>query len=343
MAKSVRLIDIAKTFGVSTVTVSKALSGQKGVSQELREKIIRLADELGYKQPSAWNKEQEKEVKISRSIGVLIHEKYFDAYDSFYLQMYRQVAMAGSAKGHSTLMELVTEEMEREHLLPKLVQEQKADGLLLVGRLSAPYLQFLRLEAKLPQVYLDFYDPSAAVDAVVSNNFDGGYMLTHYLLEMGHKKIGYVGTLCATDSITDRYLGYIKALLEYGAPIRPDWQIDDREKEGGRLNEAQFFQLPKEMPTAFVCNCDQTAGLLIRKLQAAGWKVPEQISVVGYDNYPYPGLNEVAITSFSVDIQEMARCAIHTLVQKLQDPAAKPRKIIVDGHLVQKDSVKQLL
>ena len=90
MAKAVKLADIAEKVGVSNVTVSKALSGQKGVSEEMREKIQKLADELGYKQPSAARKESIR--RQSYNIGVLIQESYLDKYDSFYWQMYQQVS-----------------------------------------------------------------------------------------------------------------------------------------------------------------------------------------------------------------------------------------------------------
>lgn len=89
MAKAVKLADIAERLSVSTVTVSKALSGQKGVSEEMRKKIKDLAEELGYQQPST--KTAKKEGK-SYNIGVLISGRYLDKYDSFYWQMYQQVA-----------------------------------------------------------------------------------------------------------------------------------------------------------------------------------------------------------------------------------------------------------
>ena len=100
MAKAVKLADIAKEFGVSTVTVSKALSGQKGVSEEMREKIVNLADELGYKQPSAAKKER---LEKGYNIGVLIRENYFDKYNSFYLSLYQQVSAKAVSKGSFTL------------------------------------------------------------------------------------------------------------------------------------------------------------------------------------------------------------------------------------------------
>ena len=86
MAKAVKLADIAEIVGVSTVTVSKALSGQKGVSEEVRERIRQVADELGYKQPSMVKKSQPNR---SYNLGILISERFLDKYESFYWQMYQ--------------------------------------------------------------------------------------------------------------------------------------------------------------------------------------------------------------------------------------------------------------
>ena len=96
MAKAVKLADIAERVGVSTVTVSKALSGQKGVSEEVREKIRSIAEELGYQQPSAARKSQNQK---SYNIGILISERFLDKYESFYWQMYQAVATRATAKG----------------------------------------------------------------------------------------------------------------------------------------------------------------------------------------------------------------------------------------------------
>ena len=98
MAKAVKLADIAERVGVSTVTVSKALSGQKGVSEEVREKIRSIAEELGYQQPSAARKSQNQK---SYNIGILISERFLDKYESFYWQMYQAVATRATAKRSS--------------------------------------------------------------------------------------------------------------------------------------------------------------------------------------------------------------------------------------------------
>lgn len=105
MAKAVKLADIAEQVGVSTVTVSKALSGQKGVSEEMREKIKNLAEELGYRSPSE-TKRQSAEKQYN--IGVLIQEVYLDKYDSFYWKMYQEVNKKAVSRGCFTLLESIS-------------------------------------------------------------------------------------------------------------------------------------------------------------------------------------------------------------------------------------------
>ena len=186
MAKAVKLADIAVQLGVSTVTVSKALSGQKGVSEAMREKIKQLADELGYKQPSAARKEKADK---SYNIGVLVSEKYLGEYASFYWKLYQSVATRAVQKECFTMLEVVSQEDEDAARLPKIVLEQKADGLIVIGKLRSEYLWELRQSSGIPVVYLDFYDEHQMSDAVISNSYYGTYMLTNYLFEKGLDKI----------------------------------------------------------------------------------------------------------------------------------------------------------
>lgn len=340
MAKAVKLADIAEKLGVSTVSVSKALSGQKGVSEEMREKIKQLADEMGYKQPSAQRKDASHK---SYNIGVLIAESYLDKYGSFYWQLYQMVATRAVAKECFTLLETISDTMENENEMPKLVSEQKVDGIIVVGRLEDTYLQFLKDSINLPVVYLDFCDEKQDSDAVISDSYYGAYRLTNYLFDMGHSKIGYVGTLLATGSITDRYLGYVRSLLEHGVEPRADWIVKDRNARTGKIDDLNMLQLPEEMPTAFLCNCDLTASYMVKKLREKGYRVPEDISVAGYDNYLYPGLCDIPLTTYEVDMKEMAKCAINTLIKKMNGENYRQGIHIVEGHMVIKDSVKKLV
>lgn len=338
MAKAVKLADIAERVGVSTVTVSKALSGQKGVSDAMREKIRVLAEELGYNPPATQRRENQK----SYNIGVVIADRYLDKYDSFYWQMYQQVATKAVAKECFSMMEAVTPQAEETNALPKLVQEQKIDGLIVIGKVKDSYLEFLNACADVPLICLDFCNDSQDMDAVISDSYYGAYRLTNYLFDMGHRKIGYVGTLLSTGSITDRYFGYVRSLLEHGAAPEKKWLIDDRRKEDCIIDGEMLMQLPlADMPTAFFCNCDLTASVLIKKLRQSGYRIPEDISVVGYDNYLFPGLCDVGITTYEVDMKEMARCAIRTLLKKIRGEGYRRGISIVEGHMVEKESVKQ--
>ena len=337
MAKAVKLADIAGKLGVSTVTVSKALSGQKGVSEVMREKIKQLADEMGYKQPSALR--QEKQPK-SYNIGVLVSEQYLDKYDSFYWKMYQCVATKAVQNECFTLFEIITRESEQETNLPKIVLEQKVDGLIIVGRLSSAYLKMLHENASIPIVYLDFYDDVSSNDAVISNSYYGSYLLTNYLFAQGHTKIAYVGTLLFTGSITDRYFGYAKSMMEHGVPIRDEWVIPDRDMQYGSIDFEGKLEKLQEKPTAYECNSDLTASKLIKQLEDQGYRVPDDISVVGFDNYLYPGLCDVDITTYEVDMNEMAQKTIHILLKKMNGEHYKQGISIVEGRLVEKNSVR---
>ncbi|MGN0426986.1 MAG: LacI family DNA-binding transcriptional regulator [Agathobacter sp.] len=339
MSKAVKLADIAAIVGVSTVTVSKALSDQKGVSEELREKIKQLADEMGYQSPTA-NKKTAPAKQYN--IGVLIQEIYLDKYASFYWRLYQELTKKTVAKGCFTMLELVSREDVLACNMPMMVKENRAGGIVVIGSMEKSYLLELEKNAGVPIVYMDYYDNSRSIDTVISNSFYGSYMLTNYLYDMGHRDIAYVGTLCATNSITDRYLGYVKSLMEHGIELRQDYVLDDRDIKTGKIDLDKVLKLPKDMPTAFVCNCDLTAGYLIKLLQKKGYRIPQDVSVVGFDNYIYPGTCDIEITTYEVDISEMARRTLHKILKKIENEKYTAGAFIVDGHLVCKDSVARI-
>ena len=338
MAKTVRLKDIADRIGVSTVTVSKALSGQKGMSEELREKIHALADDMGYV-PSVSRKQDFS--NKSYTLGVLISENFMSEYSSFYTRMHQQVSQIAMDKGCFTMLEVISGDNEKNKVIPRLVADKKIEGIVVVGRLDHDYLRAIKEESGIPMVYLDFCNHTGDEDAVVSDSYNGAYCLTNYLFDMGHKDIAFVGTLLASGAITDRYLGYTKSLMEHGQPFRGDWIINDRDLNTGAMDSNKYFKLPKEMPTAFFCNCDVAASMLIKKLRENGYRVPEDISVVGYDNYLFPGLCDIKITTYGVDTYEMGRNAVLNLIRKISGERYRQGIMILEGHMIEGESVKR--
>lgn len=338
MVKSVKLADIAEKVGVSVVTVSKALSDQKGVSEEMREKIKALAREMGYEPVHA------KKVASGQTftIGVVTFENYFEKLSSFYWKMYQELTSKAVKKNCFSMLEVISGFDENDNTPPKMITEKKVDGVIILGRPSKSYLKMLYQFQKMPMVFLDFYDEENKVCSVISSGFHGSYMMTQHLIKNGHSRIAYVGTLMYTESITDRYLGYCKALMENGLEPRKDWVLKDREVSNGIIGLQYKIELPKDMPTAFVCNNDVTAYALIRQLEERNLRVPEDISVVGYDDYLYPEYGESEITTYAVDMAGMTKTAIKILIKSMEEIPPEPKIQIVSGKLIERKTVKKI-
>lgn len=337
MEKKVKMEDIAKVLNVSIVTVSKALSGQKGVSEEMREKIIALAEQLGYKQ---YSQDKSKKLEKSYNLGILVPDRYFGKYVSFYWQLYQEVATKAVLQQCFTMLEVISNEDEGNPQLPLLIKEQKVDGIILMGQPEKNYLLKLSSESDIPIVCLDFFDKAARCDAVISDGFYGTYILTNHLIEKGHKDITYVGTLLYTSSITDRYLGYYKAMLEHGRKVTEESVLNDRDWKTGDVT-GHHIEFPEVMPTAFVCNSDLAACALIKALRGKGYRVPEDISVVGFDNYLYPGICDIGITTYDVNVREMAGKSISLILERIHNKTHKYSVNIVGGNVVYKESAAE--
>ena len=314
MAKNVTMRDIAKKVGVSTVTVSKALTDKDGVGSELRAVIKATAEEMGYTYSGIGDGFRRGR---SYNIGVIVEEHYVDNSTTvfpFYMKMYNSINKQMSQFHYSVIMEAITSKMLVDHRMPDIVTERKVDGVIVLGQMKSDYLKVLR-ENKLPVVYLDFYDRTMEVPSVINDNVYGTYMLTNYLVSMGHRKIAYVGSIDATASILDRYLGYYRSLLTHQLKMPDDYIIPDRDDEGYFID----LQMPKEMPTAFVRNCDGTTNLLMKLLISRGYRIPQDISVVGFDNYSAEfDYNLPKLTTIEVNIEEMTKNAVEMIIRLLK-------------------------
>ncbi len=319
--------EIGKAVGVSAVTVSKAMSGKPGVSDEVREKIRSVADEMGYAYPSQGKK---------LDIGILVPEHFFER-ESFYSAMYRMLVKKLADRGHFGLLELLSRETEKALALPKLMESRKADGLILLGEPDKAYYRKMAREG-IPVIFLDFYDEQGSADAIVGDNAYGEYRLTSHLIKNGHTRIGFVGNYRATSSIMDRYLGYYRAMLSHDLPIREDWILKDRDDEG-ILRE---LELPCEMPTAFVCNCDLVAQKLIRLLTEKGYRVPEDVSITGYDDF-YSGLEAgPELSTFRVDTGGMIDEAVHLMEARCAGLKKPFGRTVISGEPVYRASERPL-
>lgn len=330
--KKVTMKDIGKEAGVSTVTVSKALGGKAGMSDEVRRRILKIAKEMGYQYPDA----NTMKLRTNLDIGILIPEAYFQT-NSFYSELYKKLITRLGKEGHFGLLELLTETDEAALALPHLVDTRHVDGLILLGQPSKEYYRMIS-GAGIPIVFLDFYDEQGSADAVVGDNTYGCYRLTSHLIKNGHRKIGFVGNARSTSSIMDRYLGYYRAMLMHDLPIRREWLIQDRDSRNNLIP----LELPEELPTAFVCNCDLVAGRLITELLKRGIRVPEDVSVTGFDDFTGAAPTDVPLSTFRVDTDGMIELAMKAITERCSGSRKPFGRLVVSGQPVYRQSEKPL-
>lgn len=329
MAKNVRMADIAEKLGISVVSVSKGLAGKKGVSDEMRARILATAQELGYEFPATHPKRLELE---EESIGVVVADRFFNE-NTFYSNLYRELLRCSTAAGISVMMEIVSPDTESNCVMPNFLLKKKVDGIIFMGEINRRYLS-TAAQSGLPFLLLDFYDDAIAADCVLSDNVSGELQITEHLLATGRKKIGFVGSVWATSSIMDRYLGYVKALLRAGIEPKASWRIDDRDVDGRFIP----LKLPDDMPDAFVCSCDEVAYNLVETLNRAGYSVPNDVAVAGYDDFRFSTICRPPLTSYRVDVGAMAIAAVAQMLRKLTKKNPEAPTVMVPGALVIRES-----
>ena len=329
---NVTMRDIGRMTGVSAVTVSKALAGKSGMSEETRQRIVRVAKEMGYVNPGAGQSSTAR----SLDVGILIPDQFFSP-ESFYAAMYKDLVQALADEGQFGILEMLSPEAEAALTLPHLLSGRHVDALVLLGQPSKAYRQMITKQ-ETPVFFLDFYDPLINIEAVVGDNFCGAARLTNHLIERGHRDIGFVGYVRATSSIMERYTGYASAMILAGLPLRRDLLFKDRDDEGNFLP----LVLPENRPTALVCHCDEAAARVIEQLQAQGIRVPEDISVTGYDDFQPGGPAPVALTTFRTDRKAMVQAVVRMVMARCSDVKIPQGRVIIGGEMICRESVKTL-
>lgn len=332
MSKSVTMAELAKIFNVSKVTISNALNDKDGVSPHLKEQIKAKAVELGWRFNSA-----ARSLKTAKSynIGILIAERYIGNRESYYLGLYGKISSKFVEWGYSCILETLTYEKEEMLELPLMYKDSKVDAMLVVGQLEYNYLKLFET-INLPIIFVDFYNFNVNIDSITLDNFTSGYYLTRYLIQHGHKKIGFVGNINSTSSIQDRYLGFYRAMLENNLNINPDYIVNDRTSKG------HWIELSlKEIPTAYICNNDQVAFTLIKQLQNTGLNVPDDVSVVAFDNTLFSMISQPAITTVDSNIDDFVERASKVIIKKIECDKVYGR-IFVQGNIIERDSVKKI-
>ena len=338
--KKVRLSDIAAKLNISTVTVSKALADKEGVGDELRQEIKEVAEEMGYHiKKSAAPSSAKIQGSGTGNIGILIPSRFFSPNVSFYWHIFNALSTELLNHGYYSIMELLSNEDEQAKNLPRLISDNKVDGLIILGQTSDAYLEALNKKYQ-SFILFDFYSAKLQYDSVSNDDYFCSYLMTDYVISQGHKKIRFVGNFGATTSISDRFMGFQRAMLEHKLSCQSEDIINDRDDNGRLIT----INLPpaKNMPTAFICNCDETAANLILALEGKGYKVPQDISVTGFDNYLPQKQTSVELTTVYIKPEDSTRIAAELIINKITGQPYITGRHLVSGSLVIRNSVKSL-
>lgn len=339
--KKVRLSDIAKQLNISTVTVSKALADKEGVGDELREKIKEIAVQLGYRIKSTTTIKNNSGLSGTGNIGILIPSRFFSPNVSYYWHIFNTLSSELLSRNFYTIMELLSNEDEAALEIPRIIKDKKVDGLIILGQVDVNYIKALN-RAFQNFILLDFYTSQIQTDSVSNDDYHCSYLMTNYVISQGHTKLRFVGNFGATTSISDRYMGFQKAMLEHGLVTKVSDIINDRDENGVFLKDKIHLPSAKDMPTAFICNCDETAALVISELTKKGIRVPEDVSVTGFDNYLPQKNSSVELTTVYIKPEDTAKTAADLILSKISGKSYIKGRHLVSGSLVIRNSVKEL-
>ncbi len=316
--------DIAQEFDVSIVTVSKALAGKDGVREQLRQEILERAHELGY----TFKKNPER--SESRNVAIIISERFIGE-NSFYQKVYQQMLLELTKRNFVAIFETVRAEDEEKGELPKLLSLKSIDQIIVIGEVGNNYLRSV-VRTGIGCILFDFENEDFDMDAVISDNVNGGYLLTRHLVRSGCKTVGFVGSYLSTRSNLDRFVGYRKYLIKNQLKFDEKFVLSDRDEIGHDVD----LKLPAKLPDGFICTCDHTAYRLIGKLRSEGYNVPEDVAVVGYDDYSDNRMDDVSLTTYHVNIEEMISQLLNILEQHCVNPDYRYGTVISYGWLVER-------
>lgn len=330
MKKNITMRDIADKLNISAVTVSKALSDRDGVGDKLREEIKTIAEQMGYRKNVLAKDMKEG---ITHNIGILIPERYMQN-EGPYIKCQQKVSRHLMRNNYYGIMEVISKDMELLLTLPKLIIDRKVDAVIFMGQMKPDYVREISEHIGIPYILFDFYYENMTADAIIGDNLHGGSALASHLIALGHRRIGFIGNILANGAVMERFLGYYKTLLENGIEFRRDWILDDKDDYDENIDIA----LPEDMPSAFISSSDETAYRFISMLQGRSVRVPEDVSVVGFGDSLYASLSRPKLTTFSIDIDQMAQSAADGIIAKLHSPETAVGRKVIGGELITRQS-----
>lgn len=328
--------DIAKRVGVSITTVSRALNGYDDVSESTRKKIQVAAKELGYR-PNA--SARSLVMKKSKTIGLIVSEVSRSGIkDSFAYEVLCGINDCSGELDYDLILFSTNPSKQKSKSYTDLCLERGVDGAMIMGiRLDDPYLHEV-IDARIPCVLIDIPFQNENVGYISTDNMSGAKEATMHLIANGHRKLAMINGHENAAVSMDRLKGFRSAIEASGNPFDSVKIISGNFTEtGGEQAVQQLFERDPDI-TAIFCASDLMALGALKGLQQLGKRVPEDVSIVGYDNIHLTQYTSPPLTTVNQNKYDMGYQAAKLLIDMLEGNITD-HKVILPHELVERDSV----
>lgn len=331
----VTIKDVAMETGLSIATVSYVMSGKKTLPPETVKLVTDAIEKLGYvKNFSASSLVSNK----SNLIGIVIPQTepgsamVFE--NPFYSEILSSIEYNARLRGYHVIVSGTNADEKYFHL----ARQRNLDGVIVIGAYPEDFYEGLN-QNNIPIVLVDSYLENHGFGEVKLNDIYGGHMAAQYLLEHGHRKIAFLSGKLKDGGVNAmRYQGYIKAMEEYGVPMREDYifhgnvSFDDAREMAGKI-------VTQTDCTAIFCTADIMAVGVIKELYTRKIKIPEQISVIGFDNLNIANYCTPGLTTIGQDIFEKGKKAVDMLCRVIEGRQSKQEECMIPVRVVERESV----
>lgn len=325
--------DIALLAQVSTSTVSHVLNKTRFVSEDIEKRVKQAAKELNYA-PSALARSLK--MKCTKTVGMLVTT----STNPFFGEVLKGVERRCYEKGYNLILCNTEGDSERMKASIDTLLQKRVDGLMLMcSTLEGEEIEIFERYPELPVVVMDWGPMEYASDKIQDNSFKGGYLATQYLIDHGHTNIGCVTGPLHRSQASLRFDGFKQALQDNNLTLNENWIAQGNFECDGGYDAYQSLKLNGSLPSAFfVCN-DMMALGLINAANQDGVKIPQDLSIIGYDDIHLTKYITPSLTTIHQPKHQLGKTAVDTLLYRLESPDAPQQVIQLEPTLIERHSV----
>lgn len=334
--QNITLKDVAKAAKVSISTASKAINNKTVVARNTRKRVLNIAKELGYRASFV---PKSLRSRNSKAVGLILP----NIVNPFFCDLANAVEDIALKEGYVVILGSTKDNIKRESLYFDIFAERWIDGIILAGGTGEDekYIQYIQ-DQDIPIVFIDREIEEHFTNSIGIDNEMAMYEATKYLLELGHKKIGFISGPLRVKVFAKRLKGYQRALESYGLKFEQSLlEESDETASGGRIATRKLLKRNKDM-TAILASNDMMAIGSLKELNEANLRVPGDISLMGFDNIPLTSIITPSLTTVSQPSYEMGVEAMKLLLEIIQGKKKAKSKIILGTEIVIRESTSSL-